>query len=83
MQVRILPGVPSPGELALERGRKMFRDGKPRPPYPKGELTIAAFEWMGWGLELGMEFFKRREVIRLVGDEEPNDLMDRILAERH
>jgi hypothetical protein len=73
-------------ELALERGKKMFRDGKSRPACPEesenGKLTAAVCEWMGWGIELGMEFFRRRDVIRLVGDEEPDDLMDRILAER-
>ena len=78
------PNFVSTTDLSLERGRKMFRDGKPHPKIDmdQEELTPEVLVWMGWALALGDEFDKRREIIRILEESEPDDLMSIIIKER-
>lgn len=62
--------VISERELAFYRGRKMRRDGKPCPPKPADECDGTEPEsllWIGWRVEMMIEFESAERAARLVG----------------
>lgn len=75
--------VPS-SEFFLRSGKNLFLSGKPRPACDsEEEVTPGVLVWMGWGLELAEEFDRRRDVIKMLGEKEPDDLMKIIIEERN
>ncbi len=59
----------------FEKGRRMWRDGEPRPAVGRevdGLPDDTGLMWLGWMMARGVDWFKRREVMEKLGiDGEP------------
>jgi len=63
-------------EVAYARGRKLFKDGKPRPDEPTDDdvngMSVSFCVWLGWMVERASAYFERRRVMEILGVSDEN-----------